>query len=198
MTGNALGGIQLIPDPPEDALGPAMLALTPPRRRFVVALLETGTDDNSLAASMAGFGGTQDSKWQAGHRLSRDPKVQAAIKEEADRRLRGGMILAASALREIVASPTHKDRFKAAVELLNRGGLIVQTEHKVIVEDNRLSDEIEAGIIAMAQRIGVDPTRLLGSNSKAAQKANAKEAAIDGEYTEVDDLSDIMGAPNGG
>lgn len=188
----------MIADPPESDLGPAMRALSQSQRRFVLALLETGAQDNTVAAGMAGYGGTEGSRKVAAHRLAHNPKVQAAIKEEADRRLRAGALLAASALVEIAGNSMHKDRFKASVELLNRAGLVVRTEHKVIVEDNRLSDEIEQGIIALAQRIGVDPTRLLGSGSKAAQKANAKQLAIDGEYTEVDDLSDIMGAPDGG
>jgi phage terminase small subunit len=191
-----LGGIQIIQDPPEENLGPAMRALNAGQRRFVIALLETGASNNTVAAGLAGYGGTEGSRRVMAHNLAHNPKVQAAIKEEADRRLRAGALLAASALVEIAGNPMHKDRFKASVELLNRAGLIVQTEHKVIVEDNRLSEEIEQGIIALSQRLGVDPTKLLGNNSKAAQKANIKAQAIDAEFTEVDDLSDIMGSPN--
>lgn len=175
--------------PPEGKLGPAMQALSPPQRAFVIALLETGARDDHLAAKMAGYGGTDGATRVAAFRLAHNPKVQAAIKEEADRRLRAGAILAASALVDIASDTRHKDRYKAAVELLNRAGLIVQTEHKVIVEDNRLTDEIEAGIIALAQRLNVDPTKLLGTQSKAARKAEA----VDAEFTEVDDITDLLG-----
>ena len=182
----------MIQAPPEYSLGPAMLALSKPMRCFVVALLETGGIDATRAAGAAGYGGTQNSQWQAAHRLSHNPKVMLAIKEEADKRLRAGAILAASALVEICGDVRHKDRFKAAQELLNRAGLIVQTEHKVIVEDNRTTDEIEQAIILLARRNGIDPTKLLGPANKAAQKAEA----IDGEFEEVDDLSDLMEEAN--
>jgi phage terminase small subunit len=167
-----------------------MLAITPPQRAFVVALLESGARDNSLAAGIAGYGNTEGTRWNAGHRLSRHPKIQAAIKEEADRRLRAGAILAASALIEIAGNAQHKDRFKASVELLNRAGLLVETQHRVIVEDDRRTTrEIEEAIVLMAKRNGLDPATLLGSHARTMVVPDV----VDAEYTEVDDLSDILG-----
>lgn len=186
----------VIKDPPEADLGPAMLALNAGQRRFVVALLETGATDNTAAAGLAGYGGTEGSRRVAAWHLAHNPKVQAAIKEEADRRLRAGALLAASALVEIAGDMRHKDRFKAAVELLNRAGLIVQTEHKVIVEDNRLTQEIEAGIVALANRLNIDPVKLLGQGVPSPQKT---AEVVDAEYSEVneDDISDLMGGTDG-
>jgi phage terminase small subunit len=172
-------------------LGAAMRALTLNQRAFVVALLETGARDNTLAAQMAGFGTNIESQWQAGHRLSHNPKVLAAIREEADKRLKSGAILGASVIVKIAMNDLHKDQLKAAVELCNRGGLLVETQHRVIVEDDRRDkSEIEAAIIALAKRLGVDPVKLLGVRSVA------NEEAIDGEFEEVamssEGLEDIL------
>ncbi len=53
----------------------------------------------------------------------RHPKIQEAIREEGSRRLGRHAILAVSVLAEIAANPEHKDRLRAAIELLNRAGL---------------------------------------------------------------------------
>lgn len=176
-----------LPDIPTDNLGEAMLAITPNQRRFVVALLETGGTDETLAARMAGYGGTDIAARTAAYRLAHNPKVQAAIREEADRRLRAGAVLGASAIREIAGDKMHKDRFKAAVELLNRSGLIVETQHRLTIEkvDNRSVDQIKNDI---AKRL--------------AQLYKGKEIPaellppMDVEFVEVDDgkegLEDIL------
>jgi phage terminase small subunit len=166
--------------PVEPNMGPAMLALTENQRAFVVAMLETGAVDASRAATIAGFGNTEGSRWQAGWRLSHNPKVLAAIREEADKRLRSGAILGASVLVEIAGNTLHKDRFKAAVELLNRAGLIVTTEHKVIVEDDRRDRAmVEQAVVALAKRLNIDPALLLG----------VRASVIDGQFEEVPAMS---------
>lgn len=138
-----------LPEIPTENLGDAMLAISPNQRRFVVALLETGGTDETLAARMAGYGGTDNATRVAAYRLAHNPKVQAAIREEADRRLRAGAVLGASAIREIAGDKFHKDRFKAAVELLNRSGLIVETQQRLVIErqDNRSTEQIKADIV---------------------------------------------------
>jgi phage terminase small subunit len=178
--------------PPEKKLGPAMQALTPPQQRFVIAMVQTGGRCNARAAAMAGYGGTEEARWNAGYRLAHNAKVIAAIREEAERTLRSAPILATAVLFDIANDPAHKDRFKAAVELFNRAGMIVQTEHKVIVEDDRRTrHEIEEAIILLAKRNGLDPTKLLGSPAKAAVTPDV----VDADYEEVDedDISDLMG-----
>lgn len=176
---------------PDDAhLGPAMRALPETQRRFVVAFLETGGTNATKAAALAGYGSSDASQRVAGHRLSHNPRVAAAIKEEADKRLRTGAILGASVLIEIAQNPTHKDRFKAAVELLNRGGLIVQTEHKVTVVDERSDKEIEDRVVALAGKLGIDPKKLLG-----AAFSGREADVIEAEYEEVgtsDGLEDLL------
>jgi len=156
-------------------LGPAMRELSEPQRRFVLAMVEMGTDNYTAAARVAGYGGTDGATLVAAHRLSHNPAVQAAIREEADRRLRAGAILAASALIEIVADKSHKDRFKAADRLLERAGMLVENINRTIVEDHRTDKEIEQAIILMARRNGLDPQKLLGRPL----------APIEGEFEEV-------------
>jgi hypothetical protein len=178
--------------PDESALGPAMRACNVNQRAFVIALLETGGSSKKLAAKMAGYGLSDNASGSAGSSLSRHPKVLAALKEEADRRIRSGAVLAASVLLEIAEDPLHKDRFKAAQELLNRSGLIVETQHRVVVEDQRSTDEIERRILTLAEKLGIDPVKLLGY-----VPATGGTDIIDGECTDVEDdgsegLEDIL------
>ena len=62
-----------IADPPEEQLVEAMLALTEARRRFVVAILETGGRNHEAAAEIAGIGGTPNSRRVSACRLMHDP-----------------------------------------------------------------------------------------------------------------------------
>jgi hypothetical protein len=101
--------------------------------------------------------------------------------------VRSGAILGASVLHEIAGDVMHKDRFKAGVELLNRSGLLVETQHRVTVEDNRSSKEIEDAIILLARRNGLDPRTLLGHSP-------AKPDAVDAEFEELssEGLEDLL------
>lgn len=168
-------------------LGPAMIELNPQQRAFVYALLDTGGQSNTKAAALSGYApGNPDAQRVTAYRLAHDPKVLAAIKEEANRRLHSGAILGASVLLEIANDPTHKDRFKAASELLSRGGLVMATEHKVTVEhrdDKGLIDKITV----LANSLGLDPRQLLGNAAPA----------VDAEFEDVtpstDGLEDLLG-----
>ena len=111
-----------LPHYSEDAkLGPAMEALAPRMRQFVLAILQTGCT-HSKAAELAGYSGGPDT-WKAmGWKLSRDARVQAAIHEEAQKLIRSTSIMAINVIAEIATNPKVKaaDRLKAATELLNR------------------------------------------------------------------------------
>lgn len=172
--------------PPESELGDAMLLLTENQRGFVIAMLETGAQNQERAAILAGYGGNDNSAAVAAHRLMRNPMVLAAIREEADRRLKSGALLGASVLVEIAGDPKHKDRFKAATELLNRSGLIVEQTHRVIHEDNRTDAELERSLRTMLAKHGVDAAKVLGL-----------PASVEGEFEEVtngskDGLEDLL------
>lgn len=175
------------------SFGPAMSACTDQERRFVIALLETGARDATKAAAMAGYGadtyGKGEGKSQNGtskiaaYRLSHRPRVQAAIREEADKRIRAGAILGASVVMEIAMNPLHKDQYKAAVELMNRSGLIVETKHTVEVTDNRTTNGLLARVHELAARLQLDPRKLLG-------QAAGTMPVLDAEYEEVEGSSD--------
>lgn len=162
-------------------LGPAMRALNPQQRVFVYGLVELGGNATGAAAA-AGYGQDSPTLEQRrnaqrvrGYQLSHDPKVLAAIKEEAEKRLNSGALIAASALLEMVTDPLSKFRYKAAVELLNRSGLIVETQHRVTVEHTGSDKEMIDRIKQLAGGLGIDPVRLLGSAG----------VIIDADFTEV-------------
>jgi phage terminase small subunit len=153
-----------------------MQALTENQRNFVFAYVELGGQEAERAAAAAGYGGTPGSLAVASHRLMHNPKVLAAIKEVADERLRTGALLGASVLIEIAQNSLHKDRFKAAVELLNRAGLMVVTEHKVTVEHKDPTTLATiARIRALAAGMGMDAKPLLLS-------AGVPQHIIDAEF----------------
>jgi phage terminase small subunit len=140
---------------PED-MGPAMLACTAAQQRFVVAWVELGGDDKqcTLAASMAGYAGTENALRVAASRLRHNPLVLAAMREMADRMLRSGAVLGAASLKDIARDALHKDRFKASVELLNRAGLLVETQHRLVIQnDNRTTAQIRHDVEAAMARL---------------------------------------------
>lgn len=167
-----------------------MRACTEGQRRFVVALLDTGGQNHTKAAELAGYGGTDGSRRVAAYHLARHPNVIAAVREEADRRLRGGAILGASVMIEIASDPMHKDRFKAADRLLGSAGLNLETVSRHIIEDHRSDNELLLAIAAIAKKNGLDPSKLLGRPLETE--------VVDAEFSEVtkqenfDGLEDIL------
>lgn len=151
-------------------LGPAMSALTDTQQRFVVALVEQG-GKNAARAYQRATDCSEDNAHKNAWRMN-TPAVMAAIREEADRRIRGGAVLGASVLIEIAEDVLHKDRYKAAERLLASAGLIVATEHKIIVEDKRSTDEIMRSMKRIAKEGGLDLKEVLSD-------------ALDVEFEEV-------------
>lgn len=178
--------------PPDGSLGPAMLALTPSQRAFVIALISTSGTNKGYAAALAGYGGDGNDKSQqvAGCRLAAHPKVIAAVKEEADKRMCAGAALAANVILEIAMDPMHKDRLKAAEMLKNQAGLIVaqRIDHTVTLVDDRSVQEIQEQTLALAKRLGVELPQL-------------SAPVIDAEFEEVgisdEDTEDRMGSLEG-
>ena len=162
-------------------LGEAMLSLTENQRRYVINLVEQG-GRNSMLAYQRATGCSPENAHKNAWRMN-SPHVAAAIREEADRRLRSGAILGASIMVEIAEDPMHKDRYKAAARLLDAAGLIVATEHKVTVEDKRSTQEIMRAIGRIAKDAGVDPEKLLG-----------RAVPVDVEFEELssEGLEDIL------
>ena len=169
-----------------------MLELSVPQRCFVVALCETGGTNETEAARIAGYGDTGASTRAAAYRLAHNPKVLAAIREECERRMKFSALLATDLLVAQVRGKTkdvdgvvrfvdEKLRQKAAIELLNRAGLVARTEHKVTIEDTRTDKEMVARIKEIARMNGLDETKLLG---------DMRTIAVDADYEEVRTLSE--------
>jgi phage terminase small subunit len=181
----------------EDSLGPSMSALTEPQRAFVMAYAEQGGLNAAEAARRAGYGTNAEAQARVAHKMLKMPRILAAIREVADQRLRSGAVLAASVLVEIAQDKFHRSRYKAAVELLNRAGLVVEGVSRVIVEDHRTNEELERRIVDLSEKIGIDPARLLGRAS--VMDADFKvvdddgiEGAVAKTVGEIDDWEDAQ------
>jgi len=169
--------------PAENEMGPAMRALNPSQQAFVMAMCTSGGRNHGECARVAGYGNTDGSTRLSGHRLAHHPGVLAAIREVADKFAASYNLLAMERLREMAFDndPTTKPTaLKATVELLNRGGMIVQTQHKVVVEDSREREEIKKSMIELARMAGMDPKKLIG------------EDVVDAEFTVVDTALEDM------
>lgn len=160
----------------EDDFGPAMRELSEAQRAFVIAYAEQGGVNGAEAARKAGYGNNAMTSAQAAYLMLRKRNILDAIREVADERLRAGAILAASVLVEVADSKFDKNRFKSAVELLNRAGLVVEGVSRVIVEDNRTNAQIERRVVDLANKLGIDPMQLLGR----AEATDADYEVIDG------------------
>lgn len=154
-----------------------MTDLTEPQRSFVRHYVDLGGENATEAARRAGYGTNSDTQAVIASNMLTQPRILAALRELADQRLRSGVVIAASVLVEIAKDRFHKERYKAAVELLNRAGLVVEGVSRIIVEDHRTPEEIERRIKSLAEKVGVDWRRLLGT---------VAPEAIDAEFTEVD------------
>lgn len=175
----------LIPIPDEGRLGPAMNALKTDRQRaFVIAMLEFGDGNFTRAALAAGYTGGEQSVRNRASLLAHDAGVQAAMDEEAFRRLKAGKIMAVSTLLTLAKSAAKdSDKLKAVEMLLNRTGLPNQSEHKVVVSDvSRTDDEMIARITQLAGTLGLDPQKLLGGPAPVPEVQ-----AIEGEFVEIPD-----------
>jgi hypothetical protein len=163
-----------------DDLGPCMALCTVGERNFVQAKLETG-ESNAECARLAGYSATNaDSLKSRGYILAHSERVQNALLEQSKRFLKTELPKSLRVILEIRDNKTVKaeTRLKAAVEIINRGGMnIVQEGH--ITHDHRLSDEqIDREMIVLAKEAGWTPEML--------QRALVdKSKVIDVEFTEV-------------
>ncbi len=145
--------------------GPAMKALPSDRHRaFVRALYQVkpGHGAQVKAARMAGWGAsTSTPKTMAviASRLAHDERVQRAIYEEDQKRIRSTAPRAIRALAALVEDPKHRDHARGIAMVLDRLHP-VETTHKVTVEHEASSSmkataEVMARILALAARAGV-------------------------------------------
>ncbi len=154
----------------------AMAALTPQRQGFVEAMVEGGAGPEFVAkaAALAGYSPTH------GWKLMREPRVLAALREEAAKHLLAGALIGSKVLIEIATDSEHKDRLKAAKELLAHSGFTAVTEQKITIDHtNSETRELIKEIQAFAKATGLDSRQLLGSVGVTAPEP------VDAEFTEV-------------
>jgi hypothetical protein len=153
---------EMAEQPPE--WGPAMSALRSERqRRFVCALFEFyGAKGRvSYAARAAGYSASSGRVIRAaGGRLMMDRKIQAAIAEESQRRLRGLAPAAIVAIEKLVADPAHRDHGRALAMIVDRASPIAST-HDINVNVNTAPpmnmERVLARIETLCARVGVMP-----------------------------------------
>lgn len=170
----------------EQNFGPAMGELTDLQRAWVYALVEKG-GNGTEAAMIAGYGANaataalRDGACRvASHSNSRNPKIQAAIREEAGHRLYTGALIGASVLMEIAGDVFHKDRLKAAKLLLEHNGYQIIAEQNINVNHTSTDTKaVIARIVDMAGRLGLDPQALLGRYG----------VVVDAEFKVIEDKS---------
>lgn len=174
--------IPMLTVPDDDDLGPAMRICSVPQREFIVALFQTGCKNYSDAAFLTGRYKSRDVAQAASSRWMSNPKVLAALDEYTRMTMKMGLPLAHRALMElVVGADSDAVRFKAAVELFNRNGHLVETVSRHIIEDTRDTKEIVKIAIDYARSLG-DPAlayKLLGNS--------VPKNIIDAEFVEVRD-----------
>jgi hypothetical protein len=129
--------------PPDDELGPAMLALTPNRRRFVLELATgpSGYGSEIRAARAAGYTGDDATMKATATKVIHSAKVQEALREVGVKHIRAAAFAAIRQTKRIAANIEHHDCLKACVTLMDRGGFAVETHHTVTVQHKTLDDE---------------------------------------------------------
>jgi phage terminase small subunit len=145
--------------------GPAMQALTEKRRKFVIAMVTIPGCSFTRAAKEAGYSDSADAAKVRGHECAHSPGVQAAIREEAGKRLSALSVVAANVMMDIMLDDgsSQKDKLKAAMAVLDRTGFAAAQNINVnkTVTDNSGKAVMER-IERAAAALGVDPGQLLG------------------------------------
>ncbi len=159
-----------------------MMAITPLQRNFVWAKMN-GARSNLEAAHMAGYKGDKNTLAVTGHRCAHDEKVQAAMLEEARKRMNETGILAVNQLAGLLTSNDEKTRLRAIEMTLNRIGLHALTEHKVDVNHSISDADSIKEIFTLAKALKLDPKLLLG---QAGIEVPKEVEVIDAEFDEIE------------
>lgn len=168
-----------------------MLALSPMMRGFVNALLVRGDDNHTAAAIDAGYSTASDGAIRVqAHRLAHDDRVLAAVREEADRRIRSSVVMAASVVAKIAANPMHKDQLKAASMILNRTGLNEVTQHEVKVTHELRGPALDAKLALAAKQLGIPVENVLGVD--AIEITDAEFTEVEPDAPTAEGLEDLL------
>jgi hypothetical protein len=151
-----------LPVVPGTEWGPCMKALASDRHRaFVLALYEVplGYGAQVKAAKRAGFG-TSTSSIQSmasiASRLAHDEKIQAAIREEDEKRIRASAPRAIRALSRLVENPNHKDHARGIGMVLDR---VHPTEQRHVVDVHHHVDHDAEAVAQLRMLKALDVSR---------------------------------------
>jgi phage terminase small subunit len=159
-----------------------MQALSPRMRAFVLAVLDQRKRSNTAAARRAGYGGESAGAMRVtGHRLAHDPRVIAALHEEAGKRMETAAHIAASVVVGVMTRKDAKDRdvLKAAGMILDRTGFgAAQTINVNKTVTRKVDVSAAAGKIAeFRRRFPEQFAKLLGGEPAAP--------VVDAEFSEI-------------
>lgn len=180
--------------------GPAYGALTEQQQRWLDEYIINGgkATDAALAAGYGSNSPDEKSRKQAariaGYDATRNHKILDAMNEEAGLRLRLGGILGINVMFDIANDIGHKDRYKAAKELMGHNGFQLITEQKITVVQTKNEAEKVQDAVEMALKLGIDPRQLLGKYGYVVD-ADFKVIAgpVEGQATPSDKgLEDIL------
>lgn len=167
---------ELIPDPPTDELGPAMLACTPGQRRFVLGWIAAGGKNAAKVARAAGYADKDGEARIRAYHLVRSPNVLKALNEEAGRQLNGMAAIAVARLNLNLHSSNPKVAQVAIDSILDRTGFPRRTERSLDVTDNRPPKDFEQVLTMVSEKLRV-----------LALKAQEPKA-IEAQYVEMEDV----------
>jgi hypothetical protein len=158
--------------------GPAMTALTPKRRAFVMALNNAGGKNATEAARAAGFKDTEFLRTSA-YMLLHDPRIQAAIVEDTRARFSGQAGELNEQLTRISQTPGPQ-QLNAIKMMFHHIGL----QEKQVVEHNHTIT------LTLAQKIEkVNQLRAAQGKELIALPATTvtEPLVTDAEFTEIED-----------
>ena len=141
------------------SFGPAMNSLTPRQRAWVVAFNNRGRRNAAQAMRDAGYKDHDNIRSDA-YKMLHDPRIQAALKEDIQGRLHGGLAPAFARVEEIAKNPQHAQSLAANKFLISQGGMIEKTavEHEITLSMT-LEQQVDE-LIRIRGRENVDPRYL--------------------------------------
>lgn len=175
--GTQAEGTPTVPDPDEASLGPAMLACNAAQRRFALAAVMYPLAKDWQIAKAAGYSDKSHGSLRvAAHRQFHDERVLAAIKECADKEIRGSAMLGIATIKRIVRNDLHKDQLKAAQTLVGLAGFTIDQNINL---NQKITDQSGKAIMEeigrLAAKLGVPLPQLLGAPVVDAEFSEVKE-----------------------
>ena len=138
---------------PIENLGPAMLAINAQQRKFVVGYITSGGKSAARVARAAGYSDLRNGSKVRAWELTHNPKVLAALKEEADRRMD---VTAVNSLLRLDDLTTHRDpqvRQRAIDSVLDRRGHPRQTNTQVAMRVEHVDERSTLELIEDMRRL---------------------------------------------